>query len=233
MANGPQLTAVPFSEQRCVHTSCQDRLLCLTLIVSASAEKHFRCQNLQYIPILWEVLMTHEYPDLRMSFNYLTGQNRDNKRALRPTPYFDRAVLYRGCFNNSLTRATCNTTHIITKHIPHKSHEPFRSAVQQLMRGCLTSSVQTCGASTFCIFNYKTVMGVHKVTLHFAITCLQRCVFSMEFKWYSNRNSKSQRLSSVWIIFGPTMRGKRSRDTWAKNAFDTTISLRPVQQYLK
>ena len=29
--------------------------------------------------------MTQEYPDLRMSFNYLTGQNRDNKRALRGT----------------------------------------------------------------------------------------------------------------------------------------------------
>ena len=44
---------------------------------------HFRCQNnKKYIPILWEVLVTHEYPDLRMSFNYLTGQNRDNKRAL-------------------------------------------------------------------------------------------------------------------------------------------------------
>ena len=61
----------------------------LTLVfdtVSASAEKHFRCQNnKQYIPILHEVLMTHEYPDLRMSFNYLTGQNRDNKCALRGT----------------------------------------------------------------------------------------------------------------------------------------------------
>ena len=60
--------------------------LCLTLIVSAIAEKHFPCQNnKKYIPILWEVLMTHEYPDLRMSFNYLTGQNRVNKRALGGT----------------------------------------------------------------------------------------------------------------------------------------------------
>ena len=33
MANGPQLTTVPFSDKRCVHTSHQDRLLCLTLIV--------------------------------------------------------------------------------------------------------------------------------------------------------------------------------------------------------
>ena len=47
---------------------------------------HFRCQNnKKYIPILRNVLVTHEYPDLRMSFNYLTGQNRDNKRALRST----------------------------------------------------------------------------------------------------------------------------------------------------
>ena len=43
-----------------------------------------RCQNKkEYIPILRNVLVTHECPDLRMSFNYLTGQNRDNKRALR------------------------------------------------------------------------------------------------------------------------------------------------------
>ena len=32
-ANGPQLTTVLFLDKRCVHTSCQDRLLCLTLIV--------------------------------------------------------------------------------------------------------------------------------------------------------------------------------------------------------
>ena len=45
---------------------------------------HFQCQNnKKYIPILRGVLVTHEYPDLRMSFNYLTGQNRDNKCALR------------------------------------------------------------------------------------------------------------------------------------------------------
>ena len=44
----------------------------------------FWCQNnKKYIPILRNVLVTHECPDLRMSFNYLTGQNRDNKHALR------------------------------------------------------------------------------------------------------------------------------------------------------
>ena len=83
MAIGSQLKTVPFSDQRCVHTSRQDRLLCLTRIVSSSAEKHFQCQNnKKYTPILREVLVTHKYPDLRMSFNHLTGQNRDNKRAL-------------------------------------------------------------------------------------------------------------------------------------------------------
>ena len=47
---------------------------------------HFRCQNnKKYIPILRNALVAHEYPDLRMSFNYLTGQNRDNKRALCST----------------------------------------------------------------------------------------------------------------------------------------------------
>ena len=53
---------------------------------SSNAEKHFRCQNnKKYIPVLWEVLVTHQYPDLRMSFNYLTGQNRDNKCTLHGT----------------------------------------------------------------------------------------------------------------------------------------------------
>ena len=86
MANGPQLRTVPFLDKRCIHTSRKDRLLCSTLFVSPSAEKHFRCQNnKKYIPILREILVTHEYPDLRMSFNYLTGQNRDSKRALRST----------------------------------------------------------------------------------------------------------------------------------------------------
>ena len=33
MANGPQLTTAPFTDKRCIHTSRQDRLLCLTLIV--------------------------------------------------------------------------------------------------------------------------------------------------------------------------------------------------------
>ena len=82
MANELQLTTVPFSDQRCVHTSRQDWLLCLTWIVFSSTEKHFWCQNnKKYIPVLWEVLVTHKYPDLRMSLN-LTGQNRDNKHAL-------------------------------------------------------------------------------------------------------------------------------------------------------
>ena len=113
MAKGPQLTTVPFSDRRCIHTSCQDRLLCSTLIVCPSAEKHFRCQNnKKYIPILWEVLVTHEYPDLRISFNYLMGQNRDHKNAQRGTKLpsllansalIDRglrshpAVIYRNC----------------------------------------------------------------------------------------------------------------------------------------
>ena len=82
MANGPQLTTVPFSDKRCVHTSRQDRLLCLTPIVSPRDEKHFRCKNNKKYtpwPILRGVQVTHEYPDLRMSFNYLAGQNRDNK----------------------------------------------------------------------------------------------------------------------------------------------------------
>ena len=96
-----QLTAVPFSEQRCVHTSRQDRLLCLTLIVSASAGKHFRCQNnKKYIPILREVLMTHKFPDFRISFNYLKGQNRDNKCTLHgtklPSPLANSASHNRG-----------------------------------------------------------------------------------------------------------------------------------------
>ena len=74
---------------------------------------HFWCQNnKKYIPILRNVLVTLEYPDLRMSFNYLTGQNRDNKHALRGTKLpsllvnsalIDRglqsypAVMYRNC----------------------------------------------------------------------------------------------------------------------------------------
>ena len=86
MANGPQLTTVPFTDKRSAHISHQDRLLCLTPIVSPSAEKHIWCQNnKKYTPILREVQVTHEYPDLRMSFNYLTGQNTDNKHALRST----------------------------------------------------------------------------------------------------------------------------------------------------
>ena len=65
--NGPQLTTVPYSDQRCVHTSRQDRLLCLTPIFFPSAEKHFWCQNNEkYSPILREVLVTHEYPDFQL-----------------------------------------------------------------------------------------------------------------------------------------------------------------------
>ena len=84
MANGPQLMTVPFSDKRCIHTSCQDQLLRLTLIVFSLSvpkqqEVHPNSSDSQ------TVLVTHEYPDLRMSFNYLTGQNRDNKRALRGT----------------------------------------------------------------------------------------------------------------------------------------------------
>ena len=41
------------------HTSCQDRLLCLTRIVSSSDEKHFQCQNnKEYIPILCVLQLT-------------------------------------------------------------------------------------------------------------------------------------------------------------------------------
>ena len=51
-------------------------------------------------PLLWGVLMTHEYPDIRVSFNYLMGQNRDNKHALRgtklPSPLENSASNNRG-----------------------------------------------------------------------------------------------------------------------------------------
>ena len=36
-------------------------------------------------PLSGGVLMTHEYLDLRMSFNYLAGQNRDNKCTIHGT----------------------------------------------------------------------------------------------------------------------------------------------------
>ena len=62
---------------------------------------HFRCQNnKKYTPILREVLITHEYPDLRMSFNCLTGQSRDNKRALR-TRYKVAIAARKLCFEQS------------------------------------------------------------------------------------------------------------------------------------
>ena len=66
----------------------------------------FRCQNnKKYIPILRNVLVTHECPDLRMSFNYLTGQNRDNKRALRgkklPSLLANSASIDRGLRSHS------------------------------------------------------------------------------------------------------------------------------------
>ena len=56
-----------------------------TLVFDTDCFLIFGQKKKKYIPILREVLMTHEYPDLRMSFNYLTGQNRDNKHALRGT----------------------------------------------------------------------------------------------------------------------------------------------------
>ena len=67
---------------------------------------HFRCQNnKKYIPILRNVLVTHECPDLRMSFNYLTGQNRDSKRALRgkklPSLLANSASIDRGLRSHS------------------------------------------------------------------------------------------------------------------------------------
>ena len=86
---------------------------------------HFRCQNnKKYIPILRNALVTHEYPDLRMSYNYLTGQNRDNKRVLCGTKLpsllansasIDRglrshpAVTYRNC-NASSWGSECQST---------------------------------------------------------------------------------------------------------------------------
>ena len=75
--------------------------MCSTPTVSSSAEKHFRCQNnKKNIPIRREVLVTHEYPDLRRSFNYLTGQNRDNKCALcgtkLPSLFANSASIHQG-----------------------------------------------------------------------------------------------------------------------------------------
>ena len=57
----------------------------LTVVCDTDCFLHW-CQNSKkYIPILREVLLTHEYPDLRMAFNYLMGQSTDNKHALRGT----------------------------------------------------------------------------------------------------------------------------------------------------
>ena len=52
MANGRQLKTVPFSDQRCVHTSQLDQLLCATLIVSSNAEGHFRLSKQQEVPLI-------------------------------------------------------------------------------------------------------------------------------------------------------------------------------------
>ena len=54
-----------------------------TLVFDTDCFLIFGRKKKKYISILREVLVTREYPDLRMSFNYLMGQNRDNKRALR------------------------------------------------------------------------------------------------------------------------------------------------------
>ena len=67
---------------------------------------HFRCQNnKKYILILRNVLVTHECPDLRMSFNYLMGENRDNKCALRgkklPSLLANSASIDRGLRSHS------------------------------------------------------------------------------------------------------------------------------------
>ena len=77
-----------------------------TLVFDTDCFLTFRCQNSKkYIPILRNVLVTHECPDLRMSFNYLTGQNRDNKRALRgkklPSLLANSASIDRGLRSHS------------------------------------------------------------------------------------------------------------------------------------
>ena len=76
---------------------------------------HFRCQNTKkYIPILWNVLVTHKCPDLRMSFNYLTGQNRDNKHTLRgkklPSLLSNSASIGRGLRSHSAVMHWNRTT---------------------------------------------------------------------------------------------------------------------------
>ena len=77
---------------------------------------HFRCQNnKKYIPILRNALVTHEYPDLRMSLNYLTGQNRDNKRALHgtklPSLLANSASIDRGLWSNpAVTYRNCTAS---------------------------------------------------------------------------------------------------------------------------
>ena len=96
LANGPQLTTEPFSDKRCVHTSRKDRLLCLTLIVfSLSVPKQQEVH-----PNSSGSTNNSRVSRLRMSFNYLTGQNRDNKCALRgtklPSPLANSASNNRG-----------------------------------------------------------------------------------------------------------------------------------------
>ena len=92
----------------------------------------FQCQNnKKYIPILRNVLVTHECPDLRMSFNYLMGQNRDNKCALHSktlpsllanSASIDRglrshsAVTYR---NRTVSNWGCEGQSTISSQFPH------------------------------------------------------------------------------------------------------------------
>ena len=69
---------VPFSDQKCVelHTSRPDQLLCLTAIVSCSAEGHFRLWKQQDVPLI-SLRSTEDlqvYWDLMMSLNYQTAQ---------------------------------------------------------------------------------------------------------------------------------------------------------------
>ena len=77
---------------------------------------HFRCQNnKKYIPILRNIQVTHECPDLRMSLNYLMGQNRDNKRALRgkklPLLLANSASIDRGLRSHSaVTYRSCTAS---------------------------------------------------------------------------------------------------------------------------
>ena len=84
MANGPQLKTVLFWDKRCVHTSRPDQLLCSTLIVSSSAEGHFRLSRQPEVPLILTLRSTEDlqvYWDLMMSLNYWTGQIKAKTRA--------------------------------------------------------------------------------------------------------------------------------------------------------